>query len=243
MWAFGANHSALLHGQQLYTAGDNLFAQLLRAPGEGMKNTGKIVSTVACSKYSTYLVMADGVYRSGPYRQIVCEAVSDFVATEEFYAYLTLRGEYRDSNNNQVPGTYQQLKLKETHLAALSKGIVTILAPTVTTIPLSNVDSYDVTVDGVWLVANGQCYRYQKGNLVRYFFPAEVVEVACGISHVLVLLETGDVWSSGSDQWGQLGTGQLVDGTRETFALVGGLPSIKRIFASEDMSAVLTTTG
>jgi len=239
MLAFGVDHSVLLHRQQVYTSGDNLFAQLLRPSTEGMQKTGKTAHGIACSAYSTYILREDGVYRSGPYRRIVNEEVRSFVANEDFHAYLTSHGEYRDSEGVVVAGTYDKLRMRGDYLAISdTRGKVSLLAP-VTSIAQPALD-FDVTTNALWLVTpRGQCYSGDR----LYTLPVKVTAVACGNQHVLVLSEDGSVWSQGSDQWGQLGTGERVDGTRRHFAAVEGLTSIEQIFAGEDMSAALSTGG
>jgi hypothetical protein len=243
--AFGRDHSALLYRRSLYTAGDNLFAQLLRPPGEGLQRTGKTVEAVACSRYATYLITTSGVYRSGPYRKIVTGTVRSFVADDEFHAYVTSDGAYRDSEGKYLPGPYQQLHLRGNLLSALdAEGYVWLLSHELIKIPLPAVRSFDVTETDVWLVTlSGQCYCYRASGLLHYPIPQAVTAVVCGNMHTLVLLATGEVWSRGSDQWGQLGTGMQVDGSREAFAPVLGIPVAAEIFAGEEMSALRTPSG
>jgi alpha-tubulin suppressor-like RCC1 family protein len=53
-------------------------------------------------------------------------------------------------------------------------------------------------------------------NLVvqALLFGVRVVSVACGAAHVLVIGETGALWSCGSNARGQLGTGSLIGATQ-----------------------------
>lgn len=238
MLAIGHDHLAVLRQGQLYTCGDNLFAQLLRAPEEGLHKTGKNPLRVWCSAYSTYLAMPDGIYRSGPYRKIIDGQVLDFAADEEFFAYLTPSGEYRDSQNNTHPGKYKSLRLRGNYLALANDNTIELLTPVSLSIRKPST-SFDVTCNDVWYVSEGRCYNSEK----EYSLPYKARAVVCGNSHVLVLLENGEVWARGNDEWGQLGTGRRVDGTRDHFALVSGVGEVQEIFAGEDMSAVLTSKG
>lgn len=46
-----------------------------------------------------------------------------------------------------------------------------------------------------------------------------VVSVACGANHTLAIAEQGSLWSCGRNHHGQLGNGNMVDGSRLSMVL------------------------
>lgn len=67
-----------------------------------------------------------------------------------------------------------------------------------------------------------------------------VVQVACGLHHSVLLLQSGEVLSFGSNTAGQLGTGDLLP--RGTPTLVK-LPHASQVAAGCSHTVVLTTRG
>ena len=61
--------------------------------------------------------------------------------------------------------------------------------------------------------------------------------VACGESHLLILTFDGEVYSSGSNLFGQLGRGHAEDGG---VLKVDGLAQVRAISAGEAVSAAIT---
>lgn len=68
-----------------------------------------------------------------------------------------------------------------------------------------------------------------------------VVQIACGLHHTVVLTLAGDVFTFGSNQYGQLGTGTLQP-QMEPFALkvVG---TVSKVAAGSNHTVLLTTKG
>ena len=97
---------------------------------------------------------------------------------------------------------------------------------------------------------NGDCGRLGTGNMLARDIPtrmktpaANVLSVACGGAHTLVLLETGEVMACGLNQWGQCGPQE--DGTTESLpALVRGLPpDITHVAAGHHHSLAVDVSG
>lgn len=95
MAAFGVDHTALLYAGELWTAGDNIFGQLLRPEGApGFQPTGLAATFVRTYDYQTYFATPDGVYRSGPLTRVVDGPVRDFLVLRHgHYVYLDERGD------------------------------------------------------------------------------------------------------------------------------------------------------
>ena len=111
-------------------------------------------------------------------------------------------------------------------------------------LPFSDVKELAADNEGIWAVTTGGSLLFWDGEEVTSVtFPAAVTQVTTGNAHVLALLRDGSVWSRGSDDWGQLGTGARVDGTRNYFAPVVTETKAVDIFAGGEMSGLRDERG
>lgn len=78
----------------------------------------------------------------------------------------------------------------------------------------------------------------QKINLPS---TSPVVQVSCGLHHTIVLTLTGEVFTFGSNQYGQLGTGDLQPHFSPVQVKVNG--AVCQVTAGSNHTALLTTKG
>lgn len=102
--AFGHDHGVWLRDGSVYTSGDNAFGQLLRREAvETFAPTTKRAEAVVCDEYTTYLLTEEGVYQSGPYKEVVKGPVRSFDVGNNFTAYVNATGEVYHSHKGRVP--------------------------------------------------------------------------------------------------------------------------------------------
>lgn len=78
----------------------------------------------------------------------------------------------------------------------------------------------------------------QKVNIPS---PSPVIQIACGIHHSVVLTQNGDVFTFGSNQYGQLGTGDLLPYTGPVQVKLNSV--IVQVAAGSNHSVLLSSRG
>lgn len=217
MAAFGVDHTALLYAGEVWTAGDNLFGQLLRPETHpGFQATGLPATLVRAHHYHTYFATGDGVYHSGPLTRVLDQPVRDFLVLRHgHYLYLTLAGEcyrWRDGVTARCPVDGPGAILRRSAAGPLARGVDarwwhvdTGMSVGASLLPWAGTTEFAelACFDGSLYALHDGVVRNQQGKTIPFQpawydgAPDEIVALAANQEHLLALTADQTLWHYG----------------------------------------------